>query len=174
MLDQTQDRFPLSVAQRGMWFAQRFSPANSVFNIAEMVEIHGPVDVGQFEAALRQTAMEAEAARLRLVEQADEPHQVLHPSVEGILPFKDLSAEADPLATAEQWMRAEYTAPHDPMHDRLWTCALMKAAPDRFFWYHRCHHILMDGFSGGLFARRLADVYTALVEGRAPGDTPFG
>ena len=118
--------------------------------------------------------MEAEAARLRFVEQADELHQVVHPSVEGILPFRDLSAEADPLAAAEQWMRAEFTAPHDPLHDRLWTCALIKAAPDRFFWYHRSHHILMDGFSGSLFARRLADVYTALVEGRPFGDTPFG
>ena len=29
----------------------------------------------------------------------------------------------------------------------------------------------MDGFSGGLFARRLADVYTALVDGQAFGDT---
>jgi nonribosomal peptide synthetase DhbF len=157
-----------------MWFAQRFSPRNSIFNIAEMVEIHGPVDVASFEAALQQTAMEAEAVRLRFVEQGDALHQVVYPSVEGILPFRDLSAEAEPLAAAEQWMRAEFTAPHDPLHDRLWTCALIKAAPDRFFWYHRSHHILMDGFSGGLFARRLADVYTALVEGRPPGDTPFG
>ncbi|MDT7555411.1 MAG: hypothetical protein QOI16_4146, partial [Pseudonocardiales bacterium] len=174
MLDQIQNRLPLSVAQRGMWFAQRFSPSNSIFNIAEMLEIHGPVNLAVFEAAVQQTAMEAEAARLRFVEQADELYQVVHPTAEGILPFMDLSAEADPRGAAELWMRAEFTAPHHPMHDRLWTCALIKAAPDRFFWYHRSHHILMDGFSGGLFARRLADVYSVLLERHIPADTPFG
>ena len=44
-----------------MWFAQRFSPSNSIFNIAEMVEIHGPIDKTLFETAIQQTAMEAEA-----------------------------------------------------------------------------------------------------------------
>jgi nonribosomal peptide synthetase DhbF len=174
MSEMTGNVFPLSVAQRGMWFAQRFSHSNAVFNVAELVEIHGSVDAALFETALRQTAMEAETVRLRFVEVADDLHQVVHPAVEGILPFMDLSAETDPRGAAERWARAEFTAPHDPMHDRLWASALIKAAPDRFFWYHRSHHILMDGFGGGLFARRLADVYSALVEGRPPGDTPFG
>jgi nonribosomal peptide synthetase DhbF len=157
-----------------MWFAQRFSPSNSIFNIAEMVEIHGPIDRTLFETALRQTAMEAEAVRLCFVENTVGLQQFVRSSVEGIMPFMDFSSDADPMAATERWMRAEFTAPHDPLHDRLWTCALIKAAADRFFWYHRSHHILLDGFGAGLFARRLADVYSALVEGRAPGDTSFG
>jgi nonribosomal peptide synthetase DhbF len=170
----TQKLLSPSVAQRGMWFAQRFSPSNSIFNIAEMVEIHGPIDVTLFETALRQTAMEAEAVRLCFVENTVGLQQFVRSSVEGIMPFMDFSSDADPMAATERWMRAEFTAPHDPLHDRLWTCALIKAAADRFFWYHRSHHILLDGFGAGLFARRLADVYSALVEGRAPGDTSFG
>ncbi len=174
MLEQTRNSFPLSVAQRGMWFAQQFSPSNSVFNIAEMVEIHGSIDAALFEAAVQQTAMEAEAARLQFIDDADGLRQMIRPSIEGILPFMDVSGEEDPRLAAERWMRSEFTAPHDPMRNRLWASALIKAAPERFFWYHRSHHILLDGFSGGLFARRLADVYSALTERRAPAESPFG
>ncbi|HYZ25054.1 MAG TPA: amino acid adenylation domain-containing protein, partial [Rhodopila sp.] len=174
MLDQTQELLSLSVAQRGMWFAQKFSPRNSIFNIAEMVEIHGPIDAALFESALHQTALEAEAVRLCFVEQTDGLQQFVRSTVQGILPLMDVSAEVDPLAAAERWMHEEFTAPHDPLCDRLWTVGLIRLATDHFIWYHRSHHILIDGYSGGLFARRLADVYSALVEGRPPGETPFG
>jgi nonribosomal peptide synthetase DhbF len=32
----------------------------------------------------------------------------------------------------------------------------------------------MDGFTGGLFARRVAEIYTALAEGRSPEEGTFG
>src|SRR5262249_41719945 len=52
--------------------------------------------------------------------------------------------------------------------------ALFKAAGDRFFWYARYHHIVMDGYGMYLMARRLAEVYTELRIGHAPSDVgPF-
>ena len=174
MAERHQDCVPLSVAQRGMWFAQRFSAPGSIFNIAEMVEIHGPIDTGCFEQAVHQTAMEAEAVRLHFMECPDGLQQFVSPDIEGVVPLLDLSAEADPMPLAQQWMHGEFTAPHDPLHDQLWTCRLIKIAADHFVWYHRSHHILLDGFGGGLFARRLAEIYSALIACRAPGETPFG
>jgi nonribosomal peptide synthetase DhbF len=71
-------------------------------------------------------------------------------------------------------MKADLGQRVDFLRSPLWTSALLKAAPDLFFWYHRTHHILMDGFSGPLFARRVADVYGAIVNGLSPGVSPFG
>jgi nonribosomal peptide synthetase MxcG len=48
----------------------------------------------------------------------------------------------------------------------LFAQSLFKAADDRWFWYQRIHHIAMDGFGYSLIARRVADLYTTLVEGR--------
>ncbi|HEY2211871.1 MAG TPA: amino acid adenylation domain-containing protein, partial [Bradyrhizobium sp.] len=164
---------PLTAAQTGMWFADKFSSSDSIFNLAECVEIHGPIEPALFEAALRQAAQEAETVRVRLIEQSDGPRQIIPPSLDATFPFIDVSAETDPRAAAERWMMAELTRPVDLQIGPLWVCALFKAAPDRYFWYHRCHHIIMDGFTAGLFSRRVADIYTALAEGRPPDDDTF-
>src|SRR5258705_13930280 len=89
-------------------------------------------------------------------------------------PFIDVSSEPDPRVAAESWMMAELTRPVDLLTGPLWVCALFKAAPDHYYWYHRCHHIVMDGFTAGLFTRRVAEIYTALAEGSSPEDGTFG
>ncbi|HEY4455573.1 MAG TPA: condensation domain-containing protein, partial [Pseudonocardiaceae bacterium] len=45
---------------------------------------------------------------------------------------------------------------------------------DRVIWYHRVHHIAMDGYGLGLFARRVAEVYTASVEAQETPEPWFG
>ncbi len=165
---------PLTAAQAGMWFAQKFSSPDSIFNLAESIEIHGPIDPVLFELALRQAGSEAETVRVRFIEQSDGPRQLISPVLNTTFPFIDVSSEPDPRATAESWMMAELTRPVDLLTGPLWVCALFKAAPDRYFWYHRSHHIVMDGFTGGLFARRVAGIYSALVEGRSPEEATFG
>jgi nonribosomal peptide synthetase DhbF len=156
-----------------MWFAQKFSSVDSIFNLAESIEIHGPIDPALFEAALRQAAMEAETVRVQFLDHGDGPRQIVSPAVEGCFPFIDVSAESDARAAAERWMMAELTRPVDLLNGPLWVCALFKAGPNRYFWYHRSHHIIMDGFTGGLFARRVAEIYTALAEGGVPQQATF-
>ena len=88
--------------------------------------------------------------------------------------YIDVSAAADPQAAAERWMKADLAKPIDLTDGPLFAFALFKAAPDRFFWYSRYHHIVMDGFGFALVARRVADVYTALAAGRTADAGPFG
>ncbi|MFE0739489.1 condensation domain-containing protein, partial [Streptomyces sp. NPDC058855] len=45
---------------------------------------------------------------------------------------------------------------------------------DEFLWYHRVHHIALDGFGLSLVARRVAEVYTALMEDAPLGESGFG
>src|ERR1700716_1277512 len=165
---------PLTAPQTGMWFAKKFSSLDSIFNLAEFIEIHGPIDPALFEAALRQAGIEAETVRERFIEQSDGPRQLIPPVLDTTFPFIDVSSEPDPRAAAESWMMAELTRPVDLLTGPLWVCALFKAAPEQYFWYHRGHHIIMDGFSGGLLARGAAEIYTAFAEGRSPDEDRFG
>ncbi len=48
-----------------------------------------------------------------------------------------------------------------------------KVSDDGYFWYHRAHHIGVDGYGGGLIARRVAELYTDLAEGRDPAPASF-
>src|SRR5262249_22821945 len=136
--------------------------------------ISGPIDPHLFEQALRTVVTEAETLRVAIVERAGVPCQVIAAPLAWPLPFIDISTEADARAAAEAWMKADLARPVDPTRGPLFAFALFKAAPDRFFWYARYHHVVMDGFAMGLVARRVADLYTRLAAGRETNDDAFG
>src|SRR5258707_3527473 len=159
--------FPLTVAQRGLWMTQKITPG-AILNIAEAVEICGPIKPEIFRRALHQVAAEAEQLRVCVVEQNGKPRQVLRPVYVGDFPYVDMSGEADPRAAIQIWMMHEVTRPVDLRKDPLWVSALLKASDYCYFWYQRVHHIVYDGYGGGLVARRLAELYTAYIRGEAP------
>ena len=165
------ERWGLTAGQREIWYAQELAGDSSLYNIGEYLEIRGDLDVGLFEAALRIAVREAETVRVRLCEDGGLARQFVHDSDDWQFPVVDVSAAADPHATATEWMRQDMRRPVDFFGDWLFTIALFKAGPERFFWYHRAHHIAMDGFSGSLFAARVARVYATLLAGRSPADS---
>jgi enterobactin synthetase component F len=164
--------FPLTVAQRGLWMTQKITPG-AILNIAEAVEIRGPIEPEIFRRALYQVVAEAEQLRVCVVEENGRPRQVPRTVYPGDFPYVDMSREADPRAAIQAWMMQEVTRPVDLGRDPLWVSALLKASDDRYFWYQRAHHIVYDGYGGGLVARRLAEVYTAYIRGETPEPNCF-
>ncbi|MEZ0469556.1 amino acid adenylation domain-containing protein [Luteimonas salinilitoris] len=165
---------PLTTAQRGLWVGHKIGGAEAVMNIAEAIEIRGSVDPALFRRALHRLTCEMETARVNIVEESGLPRQVLRPEYGGDFPFLDFSGEPDPRASARRWMMDEIHRPVDLARDPLWVGALIRLAEDASLWYHRAHHVVYDGYSGGMAARRLAELYTALVEDREPAPSGFG
>jgi enterobactin synthetase component F len=172
MNDYGHNSFPLTTAQRGLWFSQKITPG-AIMTIAEATEIRGPIKPELFLQALQQVVAEAEQLRVRITEQDGKPQQILRSLYPGEFPYLDMSREPDPRSAIEAWMLDELARPIDLSNDPLWVSALLKAGDDRYFWYHRAHHIVCDGYGGGLVARRLAEVYTAYAEGREPAPNLF-
>jgi nonribosomal peptide synthetase MxcG len=174
MVDVPEPGMPLSAAQSGIWLGQQLDPDNPVYNTAECIEIRGPVDPVMFERAVRQTVQEAEALHMRFVLPGDEPRQEPALSSDWTLPVVDLSGEQDPWQAAQAWMDRDLGRTIDLERGPLFAQALFRAAPDRFFWYQRIHHIAMDGFGYSLLARRVADLYSTGMEGRVCQTGAFG
>ena len=154
--------FPLTGAQAGVWMAQQLNPATRSLFLSQSVELAGPVDVVSFRAAVRQAFTECDALRLRIGVSARGFQQEVRAAGEVDLPLIDVSG-ADARERATAWMRADLIRPADLTGNDLFRSALLKLAPDQFIWYQRCHHVLLDGYSSWLLARRVAVVYTALV-----------
>jgi amino acid adenylation domain-containing protein len=164
---------PLSAAQLGLWFAQKIDPLSAAYNIGEYLEIHGVVDPTLFQLALRQVIGEAETLRIQFVELTDGPRQIIGPPSEWLLPTIDVSRDADPIHAAEAWMKADMERPLELLRDQLFMFALFKVASNRFLWYARYHHLVMDGMGAALIARRVADIYNALSLGLRVPDPTF-
>ncbi|MFE7593352.1 amino acid adenylation domain-containing protein, partial [Kitasatospora sp. NPDC057512] len=161
------DALPLTAAQREIWLAeQRARTAIPAYRIGEYLEIHGPVDPGLFEDALRRVVEETEALHVSFVEEGDGPRQVLREARDWAPAHLDLEGEPDPLAAALEWMAEDRLRPLDLARDPLFGHALIRLSPTRHLWYHTYHHLVMDGYGYALVRQRVAHTYTALAEGR--------
>ena len=169
------DALPLLAAQEGIWTGQEYDRDSPAFNTAEYVEIRGPVDVAVLTEAIRRAVLETDA--LHVVFGADEEGRTWQRfRTDRTCPVHvvDVRAEPDPMASAQKSMRADLAVPVDLRRDALFCQAVFLLGPDHVLWYHRVHHIALDGYGLSLVARRVAEVYTALVEGREAPRNSYG
>jgi amino acid adenylation domain-containing protein/thioester reductase-like protein len=164
---------PLTAAQLGIWTGQQLDPQSPAYNTAEYVEIHGPIRLELLVEAIRRVVAETEALSMRLVDTDDGPRQVVDPP-RWEVHVDDLRGEPDPADAAARWMAEDVARPVDLTTDVLFGHAVLQVGDERFQWYHRVHHILLDGYGLALVARRVADTYTALARGTEPGPCEFG
>ncbi|MFE0678106.1 amino acid adenylation domain-containing protein [Streptomyces sp. NPDC058867] len=166
---------PLLPAQEGIWTGQCLDPDSPAYNTAEYVLIDGPVDGDAFDRALHHVVAETEALNVSFAADGDgRAREVPAPADGWRLHRADLSTEPDPLACALSWIDTDMDRPVDLARGPVFGHALLRLSDDRYLWYHRVHHIALDGFGLSLVARRVAEVYTALVTGRPVGDSGFG
>ncbi|MGQ4615732.1 amino acid adenylation domain-containing protein [Nocardia sp. R7R-8] len=159
--------FPLSAAQRGIWFAQHIA-GDVPISIAQYVDLAGQIDLDRLAPAARQAGREFGTGYLRLIESDGYPFQCVDTSLDDSARILDFRCEGDPVGAAHAWMREEYSAPLDLMNDRLACVVMLRIADDRWFCYWRMHHIALDGMGVSAMARRTGELYTAAIEGRPP------
>ncbi|MBJ8348036.1 amino acid adenylation domain-containing protein, partial [Antrihabitans sp. YC2-6] len=165
--------FPLSPAQLGIWYAQLVDPEVPI-NIAQFVDLSGDLDVDLLHRASSAAAREIGSGYLRIVEHNAEPQQVIDYSLDTTPTYVDVRSFADPEAAALEWMRAEYSKPIDILKDRLIVAAAIQLEEHRWYWYSRAHHVALDGFGSMTFLNRVAEHYSATIEGREPTDAKAG
>ncbi|WP_241968624.1 condensation domain-containing protein, partial [Streptomyces sp. ICBB 8177] len=162
---ETEDRLlPLTASQEGVWYGQAIDPDSPKYNIGECIEIHGPLDEELFERVVERVCDSCESLNTEFVSQGDAVYQRVARRLLPRAQRVDLSTQADPVATAERYM-ADDMATVDSVAAPRHTFALLRLGPELHWWYVRYHHIAIDGLSGSLFARRVAEAYTAAVRG---------
>jgi enterobactin synthetase component F len=165
---------PLSAAQAGIWYAIKAGAPSAGYNIAEYTRIDGRVDPVLFEQALHHVVLEAEPLRMYLLEFPDGPRQSISPTMKPMVTYRDVSSESDPIAAAEAAMRADMGQPPDFSAGPLAAFALFRSGPEQFLWYQRYNHLIMDAYGASLIARRVCEVYSALVAGNEVAPMPLG
>ncbi|WNI16131.1 non-ribosomal peptide synthetase [Actinacidiphila sp. ITFR-21] len=159
---------PLTRAQQGVWFSQHLDPANPKYNIAECLAMAGRIDEAAFAEAVARAVHECESLHVEFFTTDGLPYQRLLPPRRVPPSLVDLTAHSDPSAAAERLMAGDLRRPADPTRPaELFTHFLIKLADDRYLWYSRYHHLVVDGLSVSLVARRVAELYTAHVRGTA-------
>jgi amino acid adenylation domain-containing protein len=164
----------LSRAQYGVWIAQKMDPASPRYNCGGYLEIYGTLELAFFRQAVNIAVNETEALHVRFFEENGEIWQANDSSLEWSLHFVDASQTAHPQQTAEVWMKTDLTRAVDLHSSKsLFNHAIFKIASNKFFFYFRYHHILMDGFSQTLYWQRLSEIYSALIKNQKYAESCF-
>ncbi|MGW2581312.1 condensation domain-containing protein [Streptomyces virginiae] len=160
----------LTAAQAHVLAAQSADPSYAGHNVGQYIELVGPLDTAALDEAVLRTLDEAPWLRSRLM-------------TRGGLPRLDTSAAADPVGAAVELVRGQLACPPRPelltapagtgLAPDLTGALLVTVGPRRHLLVQYFHLLAVDGYGVALLSRRIAEVYTALVQGRAPGPTPF-
>jgi enterobactin synthetase component F len=159
----------LTEAQEGLWYAQRLDPGNPLFNTGHYLELRGALDAEVFRAAVDGMVAEADALAFRFAETPDGITQHPDPALRPWLVVVDVSVETDPRAAALASMARDMARPVDPGRGPLAAERLYRLSDTHHLWYHRAHHLVLDGFGTELLMRRAAALYAARVQGGDPG-----
>jgi hypothetical protein len=164
----------LTAGQLGMWYHERLHAESAICNAGEYLEIRGDLDAELFEAALRRVIGRADAFHIRIHDDDERAWQEVGSPDDWSLRVIDVSTEADPRAAAQEWMRTDMLRPFDLREGPVFAQALLKIAPELFFWYQSAHRAALDGTSFRIVAFYVARTYTALLAGGEPsvGDSP--
>ncbi|HBS5908650.1 TPA: enterobactin non-ribosomal peptide synthetase EntF, partial [Klebsiella variicola] len=86
----------------------------------------------------------------------------------------DLRTAPDPHRAATERMQADLAQDLRVDGGNPLVChQLLRVGDDRWYWYQRYHHLLVDGFSFPAITRQIAAIYRAWQRGEATPESPF-
>ncbi|MDH6170953.1 natural product biosynthesis luciferase-like monooxygenase protein/amino acid adenylation domain-containing protein [Variovorax boronicumulans] len=174
MISSYDSDWPLSFAQLGIWFERQFYSSEPSHSVGEYIEIFGSIDADRFLRCLALVAQESQALNINFVEKETGPRQFVKKSFpEDSIEFIDLSGAADPHRAVHDAIAIRMASPRLPSDSKLFSFCLFKLADTRFVWHQLYHHIIIDGFGYSLIARRVAEIYSEMTQGRAPSQAWF-
>ncbi|EPW0366501.1 enterobactin non-ribosomal peptide synthetase EntF [Klebsiella quasipneumoniae] len=168
-------RLPLVAAQPGIWMAERLSTLPGAWSVAHYVELRGALDPVLLGKAIVAGLQQADTLSLRFEEQEGEVWQwVAAERTFAEPPIIDLRTTPDPHRAATERMQADLAQDLRVDGGNPLVChQLLRVGDDRWYWYQRYHHLLVDGFSFPAITRQIAAIYRAWQRGEATPESPF-
>ncbi|MEU3474820.1 amino acid adenylation domain-containing protein, partial [Rhodococcus sp. NPDC006774] len=162
----------LTAAQLGVWAAEQVSPDADAFRISQLVWLDDDVDVAIFSRAVSMAGSEAEVFGLRPNNGADGV-PVLANSDTPIGALQVISSACEDAAIRS--VAADRCRVDGVGQNRYESLAVLhRRTSGGWAWEFATHHLFVDAYGLGLFTRRVAEVYTALVTGSSVPDRWFG
>jgi len=168
-------RLPLVAAQPGIWMAERLSTLPGAWSVAHYVELRGALDPTLLGKAIVAGLQQVDTLSLRFEEEEGEVWQWLAADRTFAEPsIIDLRTAPDPHRAATERMQADLAQDLRVDGGNPLVChQLLRVGDDRWYWYQRYHHLLVDGFSFPAITRQIAAIYRAWQRGEATPESPF-
>jgi amino acid adenylation domain-containing protein len=161
------DQFPLTEAQKEIWLAAQMGGEAALgYNESLKLEFRGHFDAEMFRAAAQQIVKRHPILLASFT--ADGQWQRIDPTVKLEVPLIDLSTKQDRNREFDGLIEKEVSTPFELTTGPLLRVRIVKLSPDDYVVLWTAHHIVCDGWSGGLVVSELAKIYSSLKQGTQP------
>src|SRR3984885_4768278 len=156
---------PLSFAQQRLWFLYELDPASTLYNVPRALLLKGALGVAALQESLNQLVRRHEVLRTTFAMTVDVPEQRIVPNVAIPLPQTDLSDTPTP--NQESALRhlalEDIKKPFDLANGPVLRARLFRLGDQDHVLLIVLHHIVSDGWTGGIFFDELGDLYSAIA-----------
>jgi amino acid adenylation domain-containing protein len=161
------EKLPLSFAQQRLWFLEQLEPGSAAYNMPAALRLSGPLDASALERAVGEIIRRHESLRTTFPCVDASPLQQVAPPGPWRMQVVDLGdvAESEREAEAARLASQEAHRPFDLARGPLLRASLLRLGEEEHLLVLTLHHIVSDGWSLGVFARELRELYTAFTKG---------
>jgi amino acid adenylation domain-containing protein len=163
-------RQPMSFAQQRLWFLDRLTPDNALYNIAETFRLRGILHTEAFENSLNEIIRRHEVLRTIFGMQEERLIQIISAETKFEPRVIDLSLqpESEREAEARRLAREEAQHPFDLEQGPLIRATLLRLDSEYHWFLLTMHHIVSDGWSLGVFMGELSILYESFCSRAIP------
>jgi amino acid adenylation domain-containing protein len=160
-------RIPLSYAQQRLWTLDQLTPGSPFYNETFLKRFRMEVYAVVLERTLNEIVRRHESLRTTFQVDADEPVQVVAPTLTLQVPLVNLRGWPAGMGEAEAMRRAKDEAlrPFDLARGPLLRACLFQLADDDALFFLTIHHIACDAWSIAVFETEFTAIYDAFVAG---------
>jgi amino acid adenylation domain-containing protein len=156
---------PLTTAQRGLWLAQQAAGLQTPNVISEWFGFDEKLDAGLFRRAVTLAVRDFHTLNTKYIFEGGLLRQEIDPAGGPDCPLIDLAHENDPSAAIDRWIVAERGRLVHAEGLRHCAMPLFRLPGGHYRWCVQFLHIASDGYTGMLWAQRVAQIYSALCAG---------
>ncbi len=166
---------PLSFSQQRLWLTHELDPDSYLYNAPRFLKLTGPLNIAALEASLNEIVRRHEVLRTTFHAVSGQPIQTIKPELVIPLPVIDLSQTAEPDKSGRilQLALEEYHRPFDLAQGPLTRVKAWRVSEEEHYLLLVMHHIVSDGWTGGILFEELGAHYQAFSMGQPSALPPL-
>lgn len=145
--------YPLSPAQRRIYFLEQMSEVGTAYNVPMAMDITGNLNIQRVQEVIQKLVQRHEAFRTSIAMLDDLPVQQMNEHIE-----VNVEVVADDGKTTEEWLE-RFVRPFDLSSAPLLRIWLVRKTDDHHLMLFDSHHIVADGISMYIFYQEFLELY---------------
>lgn len=155
---------PLSFAQQRMWFLSQLDGESTSYNESFQLRIVGKLSLTALEQSINEIIRRHEVLRTNFPTVEGVPFQVIRPNLTLSIPVINVQEFTE--TAVQEIINQEISKSFDLGTEPLIRATLLQQAPESHLLLITMHHIIIDGWSMGVFFKELEALYPAFIQGK--------